>query len=475
MEDEDATDHHDEMKSSQAEAVMTCSTRISNPGIADRLAKDVSSFPASLGFEFRKDDDDNGVFVASQRCADNNSTIVMPPAVASLQIYVADASLVNSVGPFLRTLVRLCVNPIDPRSLQVIVLIGNCKMKTQKNDDNDNCDASSRFIAHEIHMMIRNSMMAALFLLNLHVVLPRGTSRVKVLEKMKDNDDGCYEYPSVHLHDSDGDPNQWKGNNKRQPFEIDLGLVQESTKAPPKVDKPISPDCLKNGCFDPDKHYIALDVTTRMCTVRLTPILYQLSQRLLGNVVTTTSLLELHAAKETSNHHEENLPLIVICLEKPANLYRILMLVRDYGGISSIGKQLLLVCDSNSVNRFDAAAQKFVVQSFLNITEEGKIINRGNCFPKVVSIEDTPKYLSSVASVVGIDLHEDAKTLRGNANEALQILSSAGAIVFGFESDGIPPAIHQMVSQYVQAESRTSINIVAAISIFLHVLPHWSR
>jgi hypothetical protein len=414
-------------------------TRISNPGIVDRLEKDISSFKA-YGFSFERESDVSGLL----KSQGNYKSISI---ATSLHIQVKDVTLVASTGPFLRTLVRLCVDPINPRSLQAVIVIGS---GSKKND--------GRSLAHSIHMLLRNSMGAALFL-NLHVVLPTESNRESVLEWMRLNDEGCYEYPSVTIHDLS---ESITGFEKRIPFEINLGLIQEFKNAPPTAKKPLTQTCLSQ--YDSEAHYIALNVTTRMCTVRLTPVIYLLSQKLLIGSISTASL-----ASETGSNHDS---LLLICLEKISNLYRVLMLCRDYGGVEFIGRQLVVVCkEPSAVKRFDREAQTFVSRNFI---KNGA--SNDHYLPRVLSIEDTRELLrrkiapSPSPNVIGFDLHEDAETLREDSGEAKAILHSAGAIILGYESDGIPEKINEIISHHVQIQSRTSVNIVAAFSIVLHVI-----
>ena len=77
---------------------------------------------------------------------------------------------------------------------------------------------------------------------------------------------------------------------------------------------------------------------------------------------------------------------------------------------------------------------------------------------------------SSFPDIIGFDLHENAMTLSGNNKDAKRILESARAVILGYESDGIPQPINEIISHYVQIQSRTSINIVAAFSIVLHAI-----
>jgi len=488
-------------------------TRIRNPGIAERLRKDISCFE-SYGFTLERRD-----IICSAHSGNSGNNNNDPYDIfhsiddpvtptASLYIQVSGIALMASIGPYLRTLVRLSVDPINPRSLQAIVVIddeGDKKKKKNNVDDDD----GSRSIAHAIHMLIRNSMGAALFL-NLHVVLPPGTSRGKVLKRMKQNENGCYEYPSVIVHEHDSNSSTIKRNYRytlmgsKEPFIIDLGLIQTSVGVPPSIKEPLSQDCLKR--FDPIRNYLSLNITTRMCTVRLTPLLYHLSQRLIGNVARIAlSKEEETTLSKTEQQQRQQHPMIIVCLEKISNLYRVLMLARDYGiDIGTIGGQLVVVCKLNSTERFRLEAINFVSKNFTSLVgeDDGTTSNAAkqrkksshtieagegkespsspssplSCFPLVVSIEKARELIlkevssSSFPNVVGFDLHKDAKTLNEHSSDAKGLLSSAGAVILGYESDGIPPRIDQVVSQYVQIQSRTSVNVVAAFSIVLHAI-----
>jgi hypothetical protein len=73
-------------------------------------------------------------------------------------------------------------------------------------------------------------------------------------------------------------------------------------------------------------------------------------------------------------------------------------------------------------------------------------------------------------SIVGVDLHPSALALDGDyrdttvpISQALHMVRNADAIIFGYESTGIPKG-------WVQILSRSSINVVAAMSIILNAL-----
>ena len=81
---------------------------------------------------------------------------------------------------------------------------------------------------------------------------------------------------------------------------------------------------------------------------------------------------------------------------------------------------------------------------------------------------------SRLQSMVGIDLHPSALTLEGNymttTSPALRKLRNADAIVFGYESTGIPDVLTNPLNDWVQIPSRSSINVVAAMSIIFDAL-----
>lgn len=471
-------------------------TIIANPGIAERIEQDIGCF-CHYGFAFRRDESGNGILV---------SPLVLPHSspFARLQITVSDVSLVASIGPFLRTLVRLCVHPIHPQSLLATVVIKESigssgssssrrRIPVRKEVTRAEGDVSAaRSVAHAIHMLIRNSMGAALFLC-LKVVLPGGNDadgktvarRDEVLEYMQQNDDGCYEYPSVELCDHDeyipvqptnGTSDKDSG---RQPFPIDLGLVEEFKGAPPSITNPLHQNCLAG--YDPRCHFIDLAVSTRMCTVRLTPLLYDLSQRLLLSLAEGNSGISNLDQCRLCNIVKRS-TMLMICLEKVSNLYRVLMLVRDYSkdlfrecedDALAEQPQLIIICKSDDgARRFDAEAQKFIAKNFVNHTQ-GNRTDRTIWTPRVLSVAQAVEFVAKEVDpspVVGFDLDDDAITLSESNSDAKRLLTTAGAVLLGYESDGIPKQLEEKLTHYIQIDSRTSINVVAAFSILCHLI-----
>jgi len=207
-------------------------------------------------------------------------------------------------------------------------------------------------------------------------------------------------------------------------------------------------------------------IQTRMCTVRLTPILYHLARALRNecNLVTSSGNSAVPAAQ--MNDNSIHIPLILACVDKVANLFRIIMLARDY---KSQHRLLLVVRDERIRTRLEAEMQKFIAG--LDPTDDC-----GDGIPRIETIEDTVVLLRHECSgkIVAVDLHADALTLdepsnnQGVDRSALSALQSAGVVIWGFEKDGIPGAIDSMASCYVQVRCRSSLNLVAAMSVVLH-------
>lgn len=495
-------------------------TVVANPGIAERLEQDIGSFECH-GFSFRRDvDGGNGILTSP-------SVPRAAPPLARLQINVSDVSLVASVGPFLRTLVRLCVLPIQPQSLLATVIIKEChgssdssrkqsSIRRRKNNETlktvaSDADTGARSIAHAIHMLIRNSMGAALFL-RLRVVLPqnnggnleRAIRKERVATFMEKNDDGCYVYPTVEIIDhgkytldSSLEILDRNSTDCESVFAIDLGLAEEFQGAPPNVTNPLKLNCLDG--YDPYRHTLDLAVSTRMCTVRLTPILYALSQRLLllmleyktdHHNIGDAHLVGpgVHVSSTVDTNNATRLPALMICLEKVSNLYRVLMLFRDYFGnlyhasedddtvLEMSPPQLLIICRSDDVvKRFESEAQKFIAKNFIKEDKYQKNQDTPKLpwSPRMMSVTKAVEFVLQEVSpfpVVGFDLHHDAITLSETNSNAKNVIGSAGLVLLGYESDGIPKELDATLTNYIEINSRTSINVVAAFSILCHLI-----
>ena len=404
-------------------------TKITNPGIADRLEKDVSGFE-QYGFSF---DATTKIFRAPPRPSQSSSTKSCSNHRNHQHLWVTipKPALVASVGPFLRTLVRMS-DGIDPRILQVVVSF----CWSEDGDDGITASAAAR-IAHHVHMIVRNSMSAALFLTSLSILLPQNMPASQVRDAMRENED--VNYPTIALLERKVEDNNY-----------DEKLLDGNHLADAKEGRPSPPVCIDN--------YISFDgsgdvsarvlVQTRMCTVRLAPILYHLARALRKEPVAQVQ------DKSTP------MPLILACVDKVANLFRIIMLVRHY---KAQHKVIIVVRDERIQTRLTAEMTKFIA----GLDPADKC---GDGIPRVETINGTVALLEKerTGEIVAVDLHPDALTLDKTNDSALSALRSAGAVIWGFEKDGIPDAIDEMAECYVQVRCRSSLNLVAAMSVVLH-------
>ena len=240
----------------------------------------------------------------------------------------------------------------------------------------------------------------------------------------------------------------------------DEKLLDGNHLADAKEGRPSPPICIDN--------YISFDgsgdvsarvlVQTRMCTVRLTPILYYLA-RALRNECQVTPRYENKPVVQMQDQSTP-LPLILACVDKVANLFRIIMLARDY---KAQHKLVIVVRDERIQTRLTAEMTKFIAG--LDPTDD-----RRDEIPRIETINGTVALLEKECSgeIVAVDLHPDALTLDEMNDGALSALRSAGAVIWGFEKDGIPDAIDEMAECYVQVRCRSSLNLVAAMSVVLH-------
>ena len=434
-------------------------TLITNPGIADRLEKDVGEFH-QYGFSFKRcsDPPEHGILrapVASSLRAESVTDGVhkdsddAPPA--QLTVVIALPSLIASIGPFLRTLVRIS-DGIDPRTLRVFICF---EWRVHVDIDNESTDVSTaeaRKIAHYLHMIVRNSMGAALFLTSLSILLPYDITVDRIREVMRQNED--VNYPTIILIER-----PFGKDDVNSTDEITLSKAKVGRRAPPVIVK----EYLQNRSNA--IHVCAkVFVETRMCTVRLTPVLYHLARALRGDV----SML-----RETDNDviqplHSKlfQLPLIFACVDKVANLLRIIMLARDY---RSQHRLVIVVRDESIRSRMNAESIKFIAG-----LDPSDACGSGN--PRVETIVDTVRLLRTEfdGNVLAIDLHDDAVTLdddNKNATgqtSALPVLRSAKAVIWGFENDGVPPSIDRLATQYIQIRCRSSLNLVSSMSVVMH-------
>lgn len=490
-------------------------TRLANPGIIDRLEQDIQDYLHEFGFRISRKctnnvdqtppkmedallfiptlpygySNDTDEYTATDSIAKTNQSICGP--VGALHLHIQNESLLPTIGPLLRTLLRLAVQ-IPPQSLRAILYcdfildplqkLSKMSALQQREHLGLQEEIAARKMVNAVHMLVRNSMGSALCL-DVVLVLPCywkrrdcdddgkesvPISKIAVAQAMENNRDACY--PSVQLEERK-----------------DSVIVSNS--------------CVNNIGSNLDggmeSSSIHLSVSTRMCTVRHQPLLFRWVNQLGGEHSMRTGDAEeaVHSIlSPQSRLHDHNMPLIVACVEKPGNLHRILMLCYQYQArVSSILSNLIVVMpgdgDHSDIKQLFQKAVGHFRETILNqdssndedaddgclptLTYEGEAVTLIHTRLNRHSGEQDRKTASPhEPSIIGIDLHEIALTLSGcdDTCQAQVALVNADVIVFGYESTGIPQNIDQILNSWIQIPSRSSINLVAAMSIILDAM-----
>mmetsp|Transcript_4881 Transcript_4881/g.8330 ORF Transcript_4881/g.8330 Transcript_4881/m.8330 type:complete len:507 (-) Transcript_4881:744-2264(-) len=487
-------------------------TRMTNPGIIDRLEQDIQDYLHEFGFRIEREcNDDNDVdyqtplkdtaviyiptlpYSYSVNTTDEGTPTIITNTqsisgpVGTLHLHIQNESLLPTIGPLLRTLLRLAVH-IPPQSLRAILYcdfvldplhkLSKMSALQQREHLEQQEEIAARKMVNAVHMLVRNSMGSALCL-DVAIVLPcywrrrksdggadvdegrksLPISKLAVEQAMEGNCDACY--PSIHLEER-----------------VDNEIVFSSCD-----------NGIDSGSYPSS---IRLTVSTRMCTVRHQPLLFRWvsqigSDHSVDATETVHSILPLQTRLD-----DHKVPLIVACIEKPGNLHRILMLCYQYRPrFTSVLSNLIVVMPDDGERSglkqlFQEAIDHFC-RSILN--QDGTYVQDSDegCLSTLSYEGDAVSLIRSrlqheqdgrtsstpqEPSIIGIDLHPNALTLSGSdyACQAQAALVNANAIIFGYESTGIPQNIDEILNSWVQIPSRSSINLVAAMSIIFDVM-----
>jgi len=371
----------------------TIATTLTNPGIIDRLEQDIDDYLSPFGFSLERQihhaqeegvartdstggravlttprlyysyasNHDGGISTAA--AAAKAGEDALPPLalaanvaieedpIGTLHLHIYHESLLSTVGPLLRTFLRLSPHSISPLRLRSVIhchfvldALGKFEKMNSKQKRSQLLkqeEISAKRMAHHVHMLVRNSMGSALCL-ELVVILPCYWRR-KIIEKQDAATTSSESTTSTRL---------------KVPLSVDS--VVSAMRANPDACYPsvqLVERTLKDGVDGYDDGgggdgsrdltggptSIHLDVRTRMCTVRHQPLMFRWISSLeipmtrpdnepeqcnvsmySGNGLLT----KVHPSKFAVIG--KKMPLIVACIEKVANLHRILMLCHDY-------------------------------------------------------------------------------------------------------------------------------------------------
>ena len=497
-------------------------TTLTNPGIIDRLEQDIQDYLHEFGFSIQREERNSNNHQAASE-GDDRAVLYIPTLpshttsnyntnngdqatpIGTLRLHIKDETLLPTVGPLLRTLLRLAVS-IPPQQLRAILycdfildpLHKLSKMSTlqQRQQLEQQEEIASRKMVNAIHMLVRNSMGSALFL-DMIVMLPcywrrkvRGEYNSHIINNINNiNNNNMYEKESVPI--STVTVKQAMENNPDAANYPSIHLTQHNQRLDNEV---LNSDTSSSS--------IELDVSTRMCTVKHQPILFRWVNQICcsGRSTQTPS-----STTPSSSDNDQHMPLIIACIEKPGNLHRVLMLCHDYMSCTTKALSNLIVVMPNNEDRngslkhrFQGAIDHFRDTILRQENDDSCAINYQDYLPTLMYEDDAVELIQArlqqpsgtdvilpspdtESTVIGIDLHPTALTLSGSnytstiLSPAQKTLMNAGAIVFGYESTGIPPNIDErLLKSYVQIPSRSSINLVAAMSIIFDAIFHSS-
>eukprot|EP00940_MAST-03C_sp_MAST-3C-sp2_P002246 g2246.t1 len=345
-------------------------TVIRNPGIIERLLNDVHSYEGFKMYDISTEEDSAAILTRKLRRVKNGRCTIF--------LTVRDVSILPSIGPFLRTLVRL-MKDVDPRQLRVLVDLTFDAKSTSASDD-------ARRYENMAHILVRNSMGAALFL--------------------------------------------------------DMTLLSKRS----------------------------VDLKTRNTTFHLSPLLFHLVRRISSGMpfVSTPKATKVGIPPLASTSKGESATHIV-CVEKLPNLYRVLSLFNTYGLL----RRLIICTHAKLCDRFRKVARE-ETRKLSSSVEVCRIIDEIDAADTIENIRK-----QSVASVVAVDLDPAALVLRyddcGSDKILRYLRNSVGCVVWGFEKGGIPRSLVSSEDTKIQIDSRSSLNLVAALSIVLHASVDWPR
>jgi len=160
-------------------------------------------------------------------------------------------------------------------------------------------------------------------------------------------------------------------------------------------------------------------------------------------------------------------PSLFVCVESISNLYRVLMLCNDYNGALD---NLFIVTHPTKVSLFEKEAQEFLIK-MKKQTDNVRVSSTGSTtVPVFLMIEDAVYRICACHHSVGIEIQENSIFFDIKSAYVMRVLRSSDALIWGFEKDGIPRDILQVTQKFVQIRSRTSLNLVATMSIVLNFL-----
>lgn len=334
-----------------------------------------------------------------------------------------------TIGSFIRTAVRLLVK-FDPSNILFIIDLRDCcaiieELSTLSFSDSASQSTSSNTISATSTTSKKSKASS---------ILGHTTNMVKLIDDLIATSTTAAVFTNVILLVSDC----FKPILQKQFKELSKSCVSISTDIKSigalKCRVPFTYNSLDAFInFNSQKQYIDLDFNELSFPINMAPMI---------QVLASYSVRYLEESKDR---------VFIVCVEKIPNIYRLYGLLQKYN-LKDNSFVCLPEIDENKNRYISDICDQLGLKHFRKPSLATNFVSESKKNGK---------------NIVAIDLHESAITMRHN--DHINALNNS-VIIFGFESSGIPADILTLATHFVQLEARSSINVIATVSIFFDAL-----
>jgi hypothetical protein len=323
------------------------------------------------------------------------------------KINIVEYNKLEVIGSFIRTTVRM-LNNFNPNDILFILDYSKCDIK---------------MVNQLIKKLISNSTTSAIFTNTIIVLNQSNYTKIKIYDNL------C-----IDIIDNET-MNKLLENYKPLYVKNYNGLIEKNLF----------------DLFCSHKQYILLDCDSINFSIIYSPLIFELAtySNKRNQACTEKQLVAINDIDPSSDR------LYIVCIEKIPNMYRIIQLFIDYKLCNK-----LIIYSPLDINN------PLTIKSIKLLKDNGGVLyNKNLDESKIIDLINIKK--REEKNIVSVDLDEKAIVYKYGQN--ITELSNS-VIIFGFESSGIPEKIRKLSNIYVQLDSKTSINVVATVSIFLYSL-----
>lgn len=323
------------------------------------------------------------------------------------KIIIEKCEHIHNVGSFIRSTIRLLTN-FNPKDLLFILDLTKCQSVLTNIKKNI--------------MLLINSSTTAIAFTNVYLLFDKELFGIDSYKKMKED------VKNTCVFICDLDESEKLLNS--EPFYINLNSLNKSN--------------LFNN-FDSSKQYILIIHKNVDVTTFFSPIIHNI------------------ASYPTNYLSQNKNRTFVVCIEKLPNLYRVYSLFTYFNLLQNL---IIILPNLSAVtDKIVIQKEEHHVNNICNIIDECKLYNIQ--YKNILEITKKLEDVSGINNIVAVDLHKDAYVYK-YGDKVAELNNSF--IIFGFESTGIPKQMLSLCKYYLQLEARSSINVVASISIILNSL-----